>query len=257
MLDYRTIKGKILCTSGLHIHGSETGIKIGGIDPSLSIIRDPISELPYIPGSSLKGKIRFLLEHYNGMVRTDDKGNVPGALIDNSINEIAVIFGHLDHHKLEKEYYKHESDKDECLLTFPTRVIFHDSHVIGAIVDYNNEESINKQKLLDVDKATIKMNSIFSEEKAEVAIDRVSGTAKGGALRTVERVPAGTVFEFEIVLRVFKEGEQDKHIDILKQGLKLLENDALGGFGSRGSGRIKFFDLTLDGEKFTLNDVKL
>ncbi|MBC8383368.1 MAG: type III-A CRISPR-associated RAMP protein Csm3, partial [Candidatus Cloacimonetes bacterium] len=72
-----------------------------------------------------------------------------------------------------------------------------------------------------------------------------------------ERVPAGTVFEFEIVLRVFKEGEQDKHIDILKQGLKLLENDALGGFGSRGSGRIKFFDLTLDGEKFTLNDVKL
>ncbi len=256
MLDYRTIKGKILCTSGLHIHGSETGIRIGGIDPSLSIIRDPISELPYIPGSSLKGKIRFLLEHYKGMVRTDDQGNVPGVVIDNSINEIAVIFGHLDHQKLEQEFYKSQAERNDELLTFPTRVIFHDSHVIGAIV-YYNEESINSQKLLDVDQATIKMNSIFSEEKAEVAIDRVSGTAQGGALRTVERVPAGTVFEFEIVLRVFKEGEQDKHIEILKQGLKLLENDALGGFGSRGSGRIKFFELTLDGEAFSLDEVTL
>jgi len=256
MLEYNSIKGKILCTSGLHIHGSETGIKIGGIDTNLSIIRDPISELPYIPGSSLKGKVRFLLEHYKGVVKTEDKGNIPGAVIDNKINDIAVVFGHLEHQQLKNKFYKNKSSKNEEMLTYPTRVIFHDSHVIGAIVDYS-AENINDQKFLDIDKATVKMNSLFSEEKAEVAIDRVSGTAKGGALRTVERVPAGAVFEFEIVLRVFKEGEQNKHIEILKQGLKLLENDALGGFGSRGSGRIKFFDLTLDGEKFSLNDVKL
>lgn len=256
MLTYNTIKGKILCTSGLHIHGSETGIKIGGIDPSLSIIRDPISELPYIPGSSLKGKVRFLLEHYKGLVKIQDNGDIPGAVIDNEINDIAVIFGHLEHQQLEKEFNKNQSDKNEEMLTYPTRVIFHDSHVIGAIVDYCADD-LKEQNLLDIDRATVKMNTLFSEEKSEVAIDRLSGTAKHHALRTVERVPAGTVFEFEIVLRVFKEGEKEKHIEILKQGLKLLENDALGGFGSRGSGRIKFFDLTLDGEEFTLNDVAL
>lgn len=62
MIKTHKIEGKILLLSGLHIGGSDAGVKIGGIDTP--IIKNPISGLPYIPGSSLKGKIRFLLEHF-------------------------------------------------------------------------------------------------------------------------------------------------------------------------------------------------
>ncbi|MEM4302217.1 MAG: RAMP superfamily CRISPR-associated protein, partial [Candidatus Caldarchaeum sp.] len=60
------LKGRVFLTfnieavTGLHIGGSETGIEIGGVDKV--VIRDPITNRPYIPGSSLKGKVRSLLE---------------------------------------------------------------------------------------------------------------------------------------------------------------------------------------------------
>ena len=103
------------------------------------------------------------------------------------------------------------------------------------------------------------MNSLFVEGKTEVAIDRMTGTVKtrGGGLRQVERVPAGTVFDLEIILRVFDDTECDKHLTIIKQGLKLLQNDALGGYGSRGSGRIKLLDLKLDNEDIDLESITL
>ena len=105
----------------------------------------------------------------------------------------------------------------------------------------------------------MKMNSLFVEGKTEVAIDRNTGTVKqkGGGLRQVERVPAGTVFDLEIVLRVFDNNEKDEHLKIIKQGLKLLQNDALGGYGSRGGGRVKFFDLKVDDQALDLNDIAL
>ena len=218
------IRGKILCKSGLHIGGGEQGIKIGGIDSP--VIRNPLTDEPYIPGSSLKGKIRFLLEHAKGLVDSQDHGNIPKLRVNGRENEIAVLFGHLEH---EKEQ------------TLPTRVIFRDAQVCGAYEDFTSD-NIDPAKLLSVEEAKIRMNSVFSEAKTEVLIDRLSGTAKRGGLRTMERVPAGTVFEFEIVLRLFKE-EDEKFKKVLFEGLQLLENDSLGGFGSRGAGRIKFFDL--------------
>lgn len=250
MLEYKKIKGKILCKSGLHIHGSETGIKIGGIDPSLTIIRDPITELPFIPGSSLKGKMRYLLEHDKGVADLNG-GKVPE--YKKNVNElIPTVFGHTNHKEFEDEY-KNQNVKNVGIFSYPTRVIFRDANVIGAYEDYTSEKPV---KFTKIDKVIIKMNSKFSEAKTECVINRLTGTALGGGLRTIERVPAGTVFEFKIVLRIFKE-EDEKYIGIIKQGLKLVENDALGGFGSRGSGRIKFFNLKLDGEDFNLNNVQL
>ena len=65
------LKGRVFITfdieavTGLHIGGSDTGIEIGGVDKT--VIRDPITNRPYIPGSSLKGKVRSLLEKYRGL----------------------------------------------------------------------------------------------------------------------------------------------------------------------------------------------
>lgn len=55
-------KLRITLESGLHIGGGDTAIEIGGVDNK--VIRDVISNEPYIPGSSLKGKMRHLLETY-------------------------------------------------------------------------------------------------------------------------------------------------------------------------------------------------
>ena len=53
------IDGIIYLESGLHIGGSSAFAAIGATDSP--VIKDPISNLPIIPGSSLKGKIRALL----------------------------------------------------------------------------------------------------------------------------------------------------------------------------------------------------
>ncbi len=59
------IEGKIIALTGLHVGGSSTGMEIGGVDSV--VVRDSITRRPYIPGSSLKGSLRSLME------RSEDK----------------------------------------------------------------------------------------------------------------------------------------------------------------------------------------
>jgi CRISPR/Cas system CSM-associated protein Csm3 (group 7 of RAMP superfamily) len=142
----------------------------------------------------------------------------------------------------------------------PTRVIYRDSNIIGAVENLDDLSEANlAARMMNVDDAKLKMNSLFVEGKTEVSIDRNTGTVntRQGGPRQIERVPAGTVFDLEIVLRVFDDNEKDEHLKIIKQGLKLLQNDALGGYGSRGGGRVKFFDLKVDDQALDLNDIAL
>ena len=223
MLINTKIKGKILLKSGMHIGGMDDGVKIGGIDSP--VIKNPLSKEPYIPGSSLKGKMRFLLEHRYG-VAENNGGNIPK--YDEQNNLIPVVFGHTQHDSYE---------------TFPTRIIVRDSNIIGAILNYNINKPEN-EKMIGKEKAHKMMMTLFSENKPEVAINRKSGTVISP--RFMERVPAGVVFEFEIILRSFDQNEKEKHLNLIIEGLQLVENDALGGMSSRGSGRIKFYDLKID-----------
>ena len=54
------IKGKMKAITGLHIGGTNNELSIGGMDNA--VIKNPITNEPYVPGSSLKGKMRSLLE---------------------------------------------------------------------------------------------------------------------------------------------------------------------------------------------------
>ena len=66
MVNTGKLTGKIIITglielkTGLHIGTSQETLEIGGMDNP--VIRDPLTREPYIPGSSLKGKLRSLLE---------------------------------------------------------------------------------------------------------------------------------------------------------------------------------------------------
>jgi CRISPR-associated protein Csm3 len=61
--------------TGMHIGGPTEAVKIGGIDNP--VIRNPITQMPYIPGSSLKGRFRMALELKYGDVHKDNKGVGP------------------------------------------------------------------------------------------------------------------------------------------------------------------------------------
>ena len=207
-----TIKGKIVLVSGLHIGAGDTEMHIGGTDNP--VIVHPHSREPYIPGSSIKGKVRSLLEMRSGLVvhtngaplKTEVLKKTNGAERREALN-ILQFFG------------VSGADSDEALEVGPTRASFADCSLT--------------QESRELAKAN---NWPLTEVKSENSIDRIKGTALNP--RFTERVPAGLAFDFSVSVKEM-DGDPD-FTDFLLNGLKMLELDALGGSGSRGYGRVRF-----------------
>ena len=218
----KEIKGKIHIKTGLHIGAGNDEIRIGGIDNP--VVKNPLTNEPYIPGSSLKGKIRSLIEWQFGL----SKDGNPVDVQENS-SEIAK--------KVAKLFGNGKTIKDEKLAKEigPSRVSFADCSLV------------NKEELLE--------KNALTEEKIEVRIDRLTGTVGRGGPRHMERVPAGAIFEFSITLLEFDKDDKDLE-SILALGMKLLELTNLGGSGSRGYGKVEFEIESGLGSEF-LNGKKL
>lgn len=219
------IKAKLVLQTGLHIGAGDSEMHIGGIDNS--VIKHPLTQSPYIPGSSLKGKIRTLLEWRSGAVQ-----NNPLTLKDVSKNpeevkNILRLFG------ISGDTKNSEQEVAEIGVS---RLAFWDC-------------ALNKAW----EKAIRDDNQLLTEAKSENTIDRITSTA--GNPRQTERVPAGAEFDFKLTLRQF-EDDKPELLDLVLKGLKLLELDSLGGSGSRGYGKVKFTELTVDGEARNLDDIK-
>ena len=219
------IKAKLVLQTGLHIGAGDSEMHIGGIDNS--VIKHPMTQSPYIPGSSLKGKIRTLLEWRSGAVQS-----APLSLKDISKNpeevkNILRLFG------ISGDTKNSEQEVAEIGVS---RLAFWDCALNEAW-----ENAIRDD------------NQLLTEAKSEYTIDRITSTA--GNPRQTERVPAGAEFDFKLTLRQF-EGDKPELLDLVLKGLKLLELDSLGGSGSRGYGKVKFTDLTVDGKACNLDDIK-
>lgn len=184
--------GTIVLKTGLHIGGTNTALNIGG--PDKFVVRNPINQLPYIPGSSLKGKMRSLIELACGNTNNGDATKDPKT-------KAGKLFGV-------------PSDIENG---HPSRIIVRDGELI------NSEEFANTDLL-------------YTESKTEVTINRI--TAKPNP-RTFERVPAGAKFNLEMVLNVFDGDDEDELKNTIKKAIELLEDDYLGGNGSRGYGQVK------------------
>ena len=195
--------------SGLHIGGGDDTMKIGGIDNG--VVKDINTNKPYIPGSSLKGKMRSLLEWDIGVVGIGDGGPFNSKLLSNP------LFNDANKRKkalnLIKLFGNGKSDDKFNEITTITRI------------------SVGDCSLIDE-------GFIVSEAKYENVIDRQKGTASNP--RQTERVPAGVKFNFDIRIKVLDEDNEEELISMVKRGLELIENDYLGGSGSRGYGRVKF-----------------
>lgn len=264
MTTFHKITGHLYCCEGVRIGGLKEIGGIGGVDNP--IIRHPISKLPYIPGSSLKGKMRSLVEeHYKTREREIER-----------LRKKLESVNDREREKLEKEIKEKEklespcgcadSECEVCTLfgphmkpdhnLGPTRLLFRDAAVTEEL-DENSE--IKKLELTyyfkkDLEKLWEEENLRYVEEKPENIINRKTHTAKD--FRQMERIPAGTVFDIEIIL-IEKESDKDKKekwIEIIKTGLGLLEDTGIGGCISRGYGKIKFYDMKIDGEDFLKNE---
>jgi len=226
------LKGRLILESNLHIGSGNMDMHIGGTDNP--IIKHPHTLEPYIPGSSIKGKVRSLMELSSGVAQLAySKNSASGGLASLAtlkqasseqakaeVADILKIFGFSGSDK--------SGNDEDAQLTGelgPTRVAFADC--------YLNKEWKEK---------AIENLWPLAIEKSETAIDRITGTAKNGSLRITEMVPAGAEFDFKLSFKVFC--DQDKKLfDKLKKGLELLVKDAIGGSGSRGYGRIRFENL--------------
>lgn len=224
--DFMTFCGKILITgeiktlTGLHIGGSSTGMEIGGVD--LIVLRDSISKRPYIPGSSLKGKMRSLLERSENKTFNKKIGNswihMCDKVSDFKACCVCRVFGVTPDSPKRVEASSEMNSNDEPLLT---RLIVRDALM--------TQDTAEKLEHADTD-------LLYTDVKTEVVIDRLTSQATP---RQIERVPAGSKFEFGMIFNVFAE-EDKEFFKYIFQSMALLEDDYLGGQGSRGYGRIKF-----------------
>jgi len=209
------VRGDIKAMTGLHIGGSPAALAIGGVDNP--VIRDTLTGRPYIPGSSVRGKMRSLWEKMTGVRQNWAIGK--GVRI----------------HVCEKR-----TDYERCSVcqvygvpgqleaSFPTRLVVRD-----VFLSKESEEEL---------RVRAKTDQPYTEIKWEAAIDRVTSAA---VPRQMERVPAGTIFDgFELVFSVYDEGDLKRFLDVF-EAMQLLEDDYLGGQGSRGSGKIIFQNLSV------------
>lgn len=211
------IQGKIRCDTGLRIGGSKDTIEIGGLDNP--IIRHPITDFPYIPGSSLKGKMRSLLEAVHGRRRWDNRER-----------------------RLMPAFGKEPCGCGDCMVCKIFGPHRNTRHSLGPTRLLVRDAKLTEQWEDKLEVAQIEKGLFYSEIKTENTIDRKSSTAYNP--RPYERVPEGTEFQLDLSIRIYDRDRKEESIQFVKQGLNLLENDYLGSSGSRGYGKISFHDLT-------------
>jgi CRISPR-associated protein Csm3 len=195
------INTSITLITGLHIGGNSENVEIGGIDNPVIKLASK-GDVPYIPGSSLKGKMRCLLEQAAG---------APKVGLDAKVNNLFGI----------------TESKANNTTNQPSKIIVRDAML--------SDDS--KKMLLDCDN----LDMPYTENKFENVIDRVKGIAQHP--RQTERVPAGAEFNAEFIINIWDDDKEEELMALFKKGIQLLENDYLGGSGSRGYGQIKFGEM--------------
>lgn len=203
-----SVRGELVLRTGLHIGGGDVGLAIGGIDKV--VVRSPKGGAPYVPGSSLKGKMRSLLEragYAEGFPEHIGRGKPCECA--SATCRVCTVFG-------VSADQKNKAAR-EC---GTTRLIVRDGRLL-------NEDEVRSWRYLYTD---------YTETKTEVAIDRLTSQANP---RTFERVPAGARFELDLVLNVHEGDDEKALLALLFDGLELLSFDYLGGQGSRGYGAVR------------------
>lgn len=220
------IEGDLVCETGLHIGAGKGTLEIGGADNP--VVKDAFSR-PYVPGSSLRGRLRSLLEQALGLTspkqlvyvsrRKGQEVRIHGS--DDPGDEICLLFG-----RAPGRVERVEGEALNQATITPARLTVYDAALNLESITAAMRESLDDE---------------LTEVKSESAIDRITSQSQA---RTLERVTAGASFRIRLVLDVLC-AEDKELVPVLLEGLSLLEDDSLGGGGSRGSGRVRLANLKL------------
>lgn len=211
------VSGAVRAITGLHVGGSAGALAIGGVDQP--VIRNLWNGQPYLPGSSIRGKMRSLAEKFqhrplNTRIGQDVWIHVCEDESAYRTCSVCRVFG-----------VPGKSGRPEY--GGPTRLLVRD---VGL-----SPESVAHLESIETDLP-------FTEIKWEAAIDRVTAAATP---RQQERVPAGAVFApLDLVYSVYDRSDLEG-FHLVLQALQLVEDDYLGGQGSRGSGKVRFENLAI------------
>ena len=204
------ITGKIKVLTGLHIGTSGDFSAIGAVDNI--VIRDIVTNKPIIPGSSLKGKMRYLLSRS----KYNNNSTLTMPNIKEEHEEIKRLFGSSGN-----------KEKNETIIL--SRLQFCDMLL--------REKNYGRDVEFDLP---------YTEIKYENMIDRGTGVANP---RQQERVPSGSEFDFRLIYNIENTENMEEEVKCDFENIllmfELLEDDYLGGHGTRGYGRVKFEDLKL------------
>lgn len=234
-----TLRGKVvvsaemLALTGLRVGAAASGLDIGGVDQP--VLRDPVTNQPYVPGSSLKGKLRSLLTKAHGLPLQELVQRPVQVWLHWCTEEAAYrrcpvcpTFGQFP------------SGPRGARFDFvtPTRLIARDAR-LGPELQVVEEGRVSRKAWSQVD-----MDLPYSEVKVEVALDVVTAASNP---RQMERVPPGAIFDTELLFSVYRadangidpEMEQKRLREVLT-AMRLLEDDYLGSSGTRGYGKVKF-----------------
>ncbi len=230
--------------TGLHIGGGGENLDIGGIDKP--VLRDPLTREPYLAGSSIKGKLRSILERLLNkplnrinkvggiaMYRHECNHTEPWVLEGTTIHEgandcpICRIFGSTGANDVLMENAEKIKGSNK-----PARLIVRDSHLL--------RDSATQL-------ASIETGLHMTEWKFENGLDRITAAANP---RQIERVPAGARFDFEIIYTIEDVSQAEEDLKNLAIALAILEDDALGGHGSRGYGKVRFQDFEMEVKQY-------
>jgi len=216
------IEAVIHCVTGLRIGSGPEVMEIGGVENV--VVRDPLTRLPYIPGSALKGAMRSHYELFsdkpiNHVVVKSGEKKLPIRihLCGNPDCEICRVFG-----RTPEKIYEGDSQADENMI-YTTRLKVDDA--------YPTIETIEKWESFLPGGVEVKWENV---------LDRLTSQANP---RQVERVPAGSEFNVKMSYKVFDEKDVD-NIRVVVRSMKLVEDDYLGGYGSRGYGRVRFKNIS-------------
>jgi len=208
------VRGDIRAVTGLHIGRGKEALEIGGVDNP--VMRDALTNRPYIPGSSLKGKMRSLWEKMTGAKQNFLIGRIKGKEVRIHVCEDMGAYQSCTVCPI----YGVPGDKGS---SNPTRLVVRD-----VLLSDDEAKRLEEQAHTDLP---------YTEVKWEAAIDRVTSAATP---RPMERVPAGTCFEgLEMVFSVYDPGDLDRFVHVL-EAMQLLQ-----GLGSRGSGKVVFENLSV------------
>lgn len=215
---YHEITGVIHCLSGLRVGGSDELLQIGGTD--LTCIKHPVTLKPYIPGSSIKGKMRSEQEQKMGKFGGRDNSEPCGCARADCL--VCRVFG------------PHKNTRHEL---GPTRVIVRDAQcTTGGETELKSENVIDRKTGTALHPRKVERVVAGSEFSLRIGIQ---------------------VWDLDDKPDYKPKDKQDLKgdailVEFIKDGLRALQQTGLGSGISKGSGEIEFRDLKLDGQPFPL-----